>query len=103
VAALYIASRGWREAAAERSDRDAAQARQVVMRDQRSSTIEITNYSTAPVLHVEVQSVFRAAGLSLQLTEQLVTRPRGGDARGVRTVLDPRESLSVDILTPVGR
>ena len=59
VTALYIASRGWREAAAEREDRDAAQARRVVVDDYENGTFKIINFSDAPILNVGVLKAVR--------------------------------------------
>jgi hypothetical protein len=43
AAALYVALRGWRDAAAERADREAAQARLIVMEKDSGTSFKITN------------------------------------------------------------
>jgi hypothetical protein len=97
VTALYIASRGWREAAAEREDREAAQARRVVMDDNEEGSFKITNLSDAPVLEV---GVLMAARLEYgwKFKELIETRLRE-DRSGMRTVLRPNETLTVDVLS----
>lgn len=96
ITALYIASRGWREATAEREDREAAQARRVVV-DNDEGSFKITNLSDAPILHV---GVLKAARLEYgwQFKELVETRLRE-DRSGERTVLRPNETLTVDVLS----
>jgi len=97
VAALYIAQRGWQQAAAERIHRDAAQARQVVM-EQKGATIEIINFSPAPILNVQVPVQ------DSDVKRQVVCGARMRDAgpRGDRAVLGPKETIIVDILSADG-
>jgi hypothetical protein len=100
VTALYIASRGWREAAAEREDRDAAQARRVTVDDNQEGSYKITNFSDAPILNVGVRSAIRVkyGWLPDNPPEFIETRLRGASS-GERRVLGPGETLTIDALS----
>ncbi len=97
ITALYIASRGWREAAAEREDREAAQARRVVVDGNGKGSFKIINLSDAPILEV---GLLKAARLEYgwQFKELIETRLRE-DKSGMRAVLRPNETLTVDVLS----
>jgi hypothetical protein len=75
ITALYIASRGWREAAAEREDREAVQARRVVVDDNGKGGFKIINLSDAPVLEVGVLTAARLE-YGWQFKEYVETRLR---------------------------
>jgi hypothetical protein len=104
--ALVVALRAWRDTEAERkardaerADRDAAQARLIVVSSPNGASIEVSNFSTAPILHVEVQHVWRMSSDATRPVEQYQARLRGGDSRKVWTVLAPQESKTVDIVS----
>ena len=97
ITALYIASRGWREASAERDDRDAAQARRVVVDGNGEGSFKIINLSDAPVLEVSVLMATRLE-YGWQFKELVDTRLRE-DKSGMRAVLRPEESLTVDVMS----
>ena len=98
VTALYIASRSWREAAVEREDRDAIQARRIVVDDNEKGSFKIVNLSDAPILDVGALSAIRHRLYDINPPEVLDTRLRE-DSSGMRTVLRPNETLTVDVLT----
>ena len=102
VTALTLAWRTRQDAAAERADRDAAQARQVVLRDLPGTSMRITNFSVAPILYVQVQHIWLMDMDSLRPVEQLLGQLQGGDPRGVCIVLPPQESVIVDVITQTG-
>jgi hypothetical protein len=96
VAALYIAQRGWREAGAERLHRDAAQAQQIVM-EQKGATLEITNFSEAPIMDLQIMNP-----IDQQQSVVCLARIRDADQRGFRVILGPKESAVVDVMSPDG-
>lgn len=101
VTALTVAWRGWRDAAAERADRDAAQARQVVVTAISGTTMQVTNFSAAPILYVQAKHVWLMS-MNGQPLDKYQARLQGADPRGVRVVLSPQESVKVDISTQTG-
>src|ERR1035441_194765 len=79
VPALYIALRSWRDAAAERADRDAAQARQVVINYLKSAVVEVTNFSISPILFLLVRDVWRLNDDHTQVAERYRARVQGAE------------------------
>lgn len=102
VVALYIAQRGWQESAHERINRDTAQARQVVM-EQKGAAIEITNFSPAPILNVEILNPWILDPTDMQPRVVCQARMRDTGPRGRRVVLGPQETVTVEILSPDGK
>jgi hypothetical protein len=100
VTALYIASRGWRDAAAERDDRDAAQARRVIVEESEEGSFKITNFSDAPFLNVGVLIAVRVRSgwMADNPSEMIETRLRGVGS-DMLTVLPPNETLTADALS----
>ena len=102
VSALYIALRSWRDAAAERADRDAAQARQVVINYLKSAVVEVTNFSISPILFLLVRDVWRLNDDHTQVAERYRARVQGADARRAKLLLAPQETIRIDITSSTG-
>jgi hypothetical protein len=94
--ALYIANRGWTIAANERADREAVQARQVVISPSEGA-LRITNHSSLPIADLRVWEDSWPGAAPIEPLEKVSV---GANEQGAWTTLLAGESVEIKFRRP---